>query len=390
MTFFPALFVNLKLLVIYFYRFCCTAELLNCRAILTMIPKRALYKPPFVKFLDQRLLPDKIFYVKAKNAVQTAKAIKDMVLRGAPLIGCAAAFGYAIDLRFKKPSSWNNLLKQTKKAADILKKSRPTALALFYAVDRLHKKNLNFINEHKNKPFDKKIYAKLIKTIEDEAKKITKEDIDSTAVMSAYGSKLLKKNSIVLTHCNAGALATMGMGTAVGVITAAHKKGKIKYAYASETRPYLQGARLTAWEFLKEKVPSALICDNMAAHIIKTRKVNAILVGADRIAANGDTANKIGTYSLAILAKHHKIPFYVVAPIPTIDLKLKTGKEIEIEERGEKEVVFIKTQRIAPKGVKVRHPAFDVTPASLITAIITENGVIKPVNPKNILENLNS
>jgi methylthioribose-1-phosphate isomerase len=354
-----------------------------------MIPKRAIYKPPFVKFLDQRLLPDKIFYVKAKSASQTAKAIKDMVLRGAPLIGCGAAFGYALDLRHTTPTSWTKLLNQTNKASTILKKSRPTALALFYAVDRLHKITLDFIAENKHKPFDKKIYAKLIKIIEADAHKITKEDIDSTVVMSNYGSKLLKKNSIVITHCNAGALATMGMGTSVGVITAAHKKGKIKYAYASETRPYLQGSRLTAWELMREKVPSALICDNMAAHIIKTCKVNAIIVGADRIAANGDTANKIGTYSLAILAKYHKIPFYVVAPIPTIDLNIKTGKEIEIEERGEKEVIFIKGKRIAPKGVKVRHPAFDMTPASLITALITENGIIKPVNSTNIKKNLN-
>ena len=355
-----------------------------------MIPKRAIYQPPFVKFLDQRLLPDKIFYVKAKNAAQTAKAIKDMVLRGAPLIGCGAAFGYAVDLRFNKPASWNKLLKQTNKAANILKKSRPTALALFYAVDRLHKITLDFIAKNKNKPFNKKIYAKLIKLIENDANKITKEDIDSTVVMSNYGAKLLNKNSVVITHCNAGALATMGMGTSVGVITAAHKKGKIKYAYACETRPYLQGSRLTIWELMREKVPSALICDNMAAHIIKTCGVNAIIVGADRIAANGDTANKIGTYALAILAKYHKIPFYVAAPVPTIDLKLKTGKEIEIEERGGNEVIFIKKQRIAPKGVKVRHPAFDMTPASLITALITENGIIQPVNSKNILNNINS
>ncbi|MEA3306924.1 MAG: S-methyl-5-thioribose-1-phosphate isomerase [Elusimicrobiota bacterium] len=353
-----------------------------------MIPKRAIYKPPFVKFLDQRLLPDKIFYIKSKNALQTAKAIKDMVLRGAPLIGCGAAYGYAIDLRYKKPVSWPALLRQTKKAADILKKARPTALALFYAVDRMHKVTLNFIEKNRTKPFDKIIYAKLLKTIESEAQKITKEDIDSTVVMSNYGEKLLKKNSIVITHCNAGALATMGMGTSVGVITTAQKKGKIKYAYACETRPYLQGSRLTIWELMREKVPSALICDNMAAHIIKTCKVNAIIVGADRIAANGDTANKIGTYSLGILAKHHKIPFYVIAPIPTIDLKLKTGKEIKIEERGEEEVIFIKKKRIAPKGVKVRHPAFDITPASLITALITEKGIIKPVNSKNIKKNL--
>ena len=353
-----------------------------------MIPKRAIYKPPFIKFLDQRLLPDKIFYVKAKNAKQTAKAIKDMVLRGAPLIGCAAAYGYAIDLRFQKPGSWNKLLKNIKEAADILKKSRPTALALFYAVDRVHLAALDYINRNKNKPLNAKVYAELIKIIEKEAHEISREDMESNIAMAKHGLKLLKKNSTVITHCNAGALATMGMGTAVGVITFAHKKGKIKHVYASETRPYLQGARLTAWELIKEKVPSELICDNMAAHIMSTCKIDAIIVGADRIAANGDTANKIGTYSLGVLAKYHKIPFYVVAPIPTIDLNLKTGKEIIIEERGEKEVTVIKTKRIAPKGVKVRHPAFDVTPASLITAIITEKGIIKPVNSKNILSNL--
>jgi len=221
---------------------------------------------------------------------------------------------------------------------------------------------------------------KFLKLIEKEARLVTSEDEAACLAMGEFGARLLPRNCVIMTHCNAGALATMGIGTAVGVITAAHKKGKIKHAYSCETRPYLQGARLTIWELMREGVPSELLTDNMAAHIIKTCGVNAIVVGADRIASNGDTANKIGTYGLAVIAKHHKVPFYVAAPTPTIDMKAKDGDAIVIEERSSEEVTFVKGRRIAPKKVRVRHPAFDITPAGLITALITERGVIKPVS----------
>ena len=347
-----------------------------------MIPPRLIFRKNKLLVLDQRLLPHKVAYLTVRNAAQTAKAIKDMVLRGAPLIGCAAAWGFSLELRFRRPSSWKETLSLLGSAARVIKAARPTALALFYAADRMEKKAAQFIAAQTD--FSPVKYAALIRVLEREAGKITSEDRLACARMGELGADLLKKNSIVLTHCNAGALATMGIGTAVGVITEAHARGKIKHAYSSETRPYLQGARLTIWELQRSKVPSELITDNMAAHLMKTAGINAVIVGADRIAANGDTANKIGTYALAVLAGYHKIPFYVIAPTPTIDASLKTGEEIKIEERSSEEVTFINGRLVAPKGVKARHPGFDVTPAELITAIVTEKGVIRPVNRANI------
>ncbi|OGS09160.1 MAG: S-methyl-5-thioribose-1-phosphate isomerase [Elusimicrobia bacterium RIFOXYA12_FULL_51_18] len=352
-----------------------------------MIPARLIYKTPVLKILDQRLLPHKTAYMIVRNAAQTAKAIKDMVLRGAPLIGCAAAWGFPLELKAcRRPSSWKETLALINSTARVLKAARPTALALFYAADRMRGKAACFIADQKD--FSPKKYAVLIRSLEREAYKITEEDRLACARMGELGAGLLKKKSIVLTHCNAGALATMGIGTAVGVITEAHSRNKIKHAYSSETRPYLQGARLTIWELQRSKVPSELITDNMAGHLMKTAGINAVIVGADRIAANGDTANKIGTYSLAVLAAYHKIPFYVIAPTPTIDITLKTGDEIRIEERSSEEVTFINGRLVAPKGVRARHPGFDVTPAGLITAIVTEKGVIRPVNKKTVANNL--
>jgi len=327
-------------------------------------------------------LPHRVAYLTVRNAAQTAKAIKDMVLRGAPLIGCAAAWGFPLELRTRRPSSWKETLTLIKNAARIIKAARPTALALFYAADRMQEKAAAIIAGQKE--FSPKKYRLLVRALEREAAKVTEEDRLACARMGALGADLLKKNSIVLTHCNAGALATMGIGTAVGVITEAHARDRIKHAYSSETRPYLQGARLTIWELQRSKVPSELITDNMAAHLMKTAGINAIIVGADRIAANGDTANKIGTYALAVLAGYHKIPFYVIAPTPTIDASLRTGEEIKIEERSSEEVTFINGRLVAPKGVRARHPGFDVTPAKLITAIVTEKGVIRPVNRASI------
>ncbi|MBU2572603.1 MAG: S-methyl-5-thioribose-1-phosphate isomerase [Elusimicrobia bacterium] len=351
-----------------------------------MIPPRLIYKPGSLKILDQRLLPHKTAYLKVGNAKETAKAIKDMVLRGAPLIGCAAAWGLPLELTFKRPASWASVRAILAEAVRTIKAARPTALALFYAADRMAAKAETYLA--RQGAFSAKKYKRLTALLEKEAGAITGEDRLACAAMGKLGAGLLKKNSIVLTHCNAGALATMGIGTAVGVITKAHKTGKIKYAYSCETRPYLQGARLTIWELQKGKVPSALITDNMAAHLMKTAGINAVIVGADRIAANGDTANKIGTYALAVLAGYHKIPFYVIAPTPTIDPALRAGEKIKIEERSSKEVTFINGRLIAPRGVKARHPGFDVTPAGLITAIVTEKGVIKPVTGANILKNL--
>ncbi|MDD2804184.1 MAG: S-methyl-5-thioribose-1-phosphate isomerase [Elusimicrobiales bacterium] len=352
-----------------------------------MIPPRLKYKPGKLDILDQRLLPDQVKFLTVRDAAGTAKATKDMALRGAPLIGCAAAFGFALELRRLKPRSAADLIRSAKRTADLLKAARPTAVALFYAADRMLNLAVTFAARHPGK-FSAETLKKLLSAVDKEARLVTTEDEQACLDMGNYGAALLPKNCVIMTHCNAGALATMGIGTAVGVITAAHKKGKIKHAYSCETRPYLQGARLTIWELMREGVPAELLTDNMAAHIIKTCGVNAIVVGADRIASNGDTANKIGTYGLAVIAKHHKVPFYVAAPTPTIDMKARDGDAIVIEERSCEEVTFVKGNRIAPKGVRVRHPAFDVTPAGLITALITEKGVISPVTRANITKNL--
>ncbi len=350
-----------------------------------MIPPRLIYKNGILKVLDQRLLPDRIKYLPIRDAAGTAKATKDMALRGAPLIGCAAAFGFALEMRRLRPASSAELARAAISTADLLKAARPTAVALFYAADRMLEQALAFAAANPGK-FTPGTIKQFTALAEREARLVTSEDQAACRAMGKYGSALLPDNCVIMTHCNAGALATMGIGTAVGVITAAHEAGKVKHAYACETRPYLQGARLTIWELMRGNVPSELITDNMAAHIIKTCGVNAIVVGADRIAANGDTANKIGTYGLAVIAKYHKVPFYVAAPTPTIDSKARSGDSIVIEERSVKEVTFVKGASIAPRGVKVRHPAFDVTPANLITAIITERGVISPVNRRNVVK----
>jgi methylthioribose-1-phosphate isomerase len=352
-----------------------------------MIPPRLIFSKTNMKVLDQRLLPDNIKFITVRDAAGTAKATKDMALRGAPLIGCAAAFGFSLEMRRLAPGTSAEIVKFALRTAGLLKAARPTAVALFYAANRMMNLALVFAASNPGR-LSAATRGKFLALMEKEARLVTSEDEKACLDMGAYGAALLPRNCVIMTHCNAGALATMGIGTAVGVITAAHKKGKIKHAYSCETRPYLQGARLTIWELMREGVPSELLTDNMAAHIIKTCGVNAIVVGADRIAANGDTANKIGTYALAVIAKYHGVPFYVAAPTPTIDLAARNGDAIVIEERSCEEVTFVKGARIAPRGVKVRHPAFDVTPAKLITALITEKGVINPVTRANIAKNL--
>ena len=292
--------------------------------------------------LDQRKLPGEVVYVTCRNTHEVADAIRDMVVRGAPAIGVAAAFGMAMatDLRA---------------AADELRVTRPTAVNLAWAIDRM---------------LDAEGAVA-------EAEAIYREDIEANRRIGKFGAELLQSNATLLTHCNAGALATAGYGTALGVIRAAVEQGKRIAVFADETRPYLQGARLTAWELQQDGIDVTLITDNMAGHFFQQGRFDGVIVGADRIAANGDTANKIGTYSVAVLANAHGVPFYVAAPVSTIDPTRPDGSSIPIEERKASEVTEIAGVRIAPEGISVRHPAFDVTPARLITAIITDRGVLR-------------
>ena len=296
-----------------------------------------------VEFLDQRRLPAETVYVACRTADEVAAAIRDMVVRGAPAIGCAAAFGIAL--------SGN-----TGEAQRALAASRPTAVNLFWALERM----------------------KRARDLASEAVAIFEEDLAANRAMGAHGAALLPQGARVLTYCNAGALATSGHGTALGVVRTAHAQGKNVTVVACETRPYLQGARLTAWECVQEGIPVTLVTDNMAGHLMSRGEIDVAIVGADRIAANGDTANKIGTYMVATLARRHGVPFYVAAPASTFDLSLADGSAIPIEERPAEEVLGYRGTRWAPEGVSVRNPAFDVTPAELITAIVTERGIASP------------
>ena len=299
------------------------------------------WKGDRLDLLDQRMLPDKTVYVTCRTASQVADAIRDMVVRGAPAIGCAAAFGVVLG-------------KSTKESFDILAKSRPTAVNLFWALERMTG----------------------AKDPEAEAQAIFEEDLAANRAIGRHGAGLIPAGARMLTYCNTGALATSGHGTALGVLRTAFEQKKNISVVACETRPYLQGARLTAWECMQEGIPCTLVTDNMAGYLMAKGEVDAVIVGADRIAANGDTANKIGTYMVAVLAKRHGLPFYVAAPLSTFDLKIPDGSAIVIEERPAQEVTGYRGMRWAPEGVAVRNPAFDVTPAELITGIICEKGVI--------------
>jgi methylthioribose-1-phosphate isomerase len=329
---------------------------------------RTLYwKRDKVFILDQRLLPHKIKYIECKNHLQVAAAIKDMALRGAPAIGVAAGFGTALSSIEKKFTNLNVLKSHVERAVKALSMTRPTAVNLFWALKRM------------SAVLDKAGTVRgLQKALIKEASGIYAEDIAINKSIGEYGSKLIKKGSCLLTHCNAGALATAGYGTALGVIRSAWEKGKIRNVFVDETRPYLQGARLTAWELREEGIPHVLITDNMAGYFMGQGLIHAVIVGADRIASNGDTANKIGTYSLGVLAAYHSIPFYVAAPVSTIDPSSKSGRDIKIEERSTKEVLLINGKLISSGDTPCRHPAFDVTPAKLITRIITNTGVYRP------------
>jgi methylthioribose-1-phosphate isomerase len=300
-----------------------------------------------LELLDQRLLPLEEKWIRCTTYEEVARAIKDMVVRGAPAIGCAAAYGVALGVR------QNAALDQV---CATLAATRPTAVNLFWAIERM-----------KQIPKEKML---------DEAHRIVAEDIASCVAIGDFGAPLLPEGT-VLTHCNAGALATGGYGTALGVIRSAVKMGRKLRVFADETRPFLQGARLTAWELHKSGIDVTLITDNMAAHLMQRGEIHSVVVGADRIAANGDAANKIGTYGVALAAKAHELPFFVAAPLSTIDLKTPTGKEIPIEERDRREVTHVGERALAPEGIRVRNPAFDVTPNHLIAAIITEKGVAR-------------
>jgi len=338
--------------------------------------KPVYFEKDTLKLLDQTQLPTKeIIRSYTKDYKQVAEAIRNMIVRGAPAIGVTA--GYAVYLASKDfdQLAQKKYEEKMQEACQFLAETRPTAVNLFWAIDRMKK----VMQEHKAlSP------KEMTKRLKQEADEICEEDIQMCHQIGRYGEKLLHRNDTILTHCNAGALATADYGTALGVIRAACEAGKNIHVYADETRPFLQGARLTAWELQKDHIPVTLITDNMAGWMMKQGKIDGIVVGADRIAQNGDVANKIGTYSVSVLAKAHGIPFYVAAPTSTIDFDMFSGDQIVIEERDPKEVTHIKGIQIAPSNIQVENPAFDVTPHQNITAIVTEKGVIYPPYDLNI------
>jgi len=324
--------------------------------------------------LDQRRLPREVVYHTYTDYRDVAKAIKDMVIRGAPAIGVAAAMGVAVGVEHSKARSLEELRSEFGVICDALARTRPTAVDLFWAIERFKSRfaELALVAEENGAGGIAQIKAALV----EEARKVHEERRDADARIGRFGAELLPKNGRVMTQCNAGALATGGIGTALGVIRMAVETGHKIEVLVPETRPYLQGARLTAWELHQDHIPLTLITDNMVGHFLKTGGVGAVIVGADRIARNGDTANKIGTYGIAVLAREHNIPFYVAAPISTLDLSIPSGEQIPIEERAEEEVTHLAGMRISPE-VRAAHPAFDVTPARFISAIITERGVAR-------------
>jgi methylthioribose-1-phosphate isomerase len=330
------------------------------------------------RIIDQTRLPGELAYLDIRNADEMYDAIKTLKIRGAPAIGIAAAFGLYLGVRnFPENAPIDWMLKLIREKADYLASSRPTAINLFWALERVQKK-ISLVDA----PDVKKIKTVLL----NEARKILEEDIQTCRKIGEYGFEEIKDHYAILTHCNAGSLATAEYGTALAAIYVGKEKGKIFHMYADETRPLLQGSRITAFELMSAGIPVTLICDNMAAAVMAMGKVDAVLVGADRIAANGDAANKIGTYGLALIAKAHALPFYIAAPFSTFDLSIKTGKEIPIELREASEITNGFGRPTAPANVNVFNPAFDVTPNELITASITERGVIRPPFERNIRE----
>ena len=333
------------------------------------------WKNNHLEMIDQRILPTDFQYLAYHSAESVAEGIRAMVVRGAPAIGCAAAYGIALAALNLKEANTENFLQGMESAFNILSHSRPTAVNLFWALERMR---LKMETAAESSPND---IATVLLT---EAHNIATEDIQTNRSLGYLGASLLPDSARVLTHCNAGALATAGYGTALGVIRAAVESGKKISVIADETRPFLQGARLTAWEMVQENIPVTLIADNMAGHLMHCGDIDAIIVGTDRVASNGDVANKIGTYMVAVLAKRHNIPFYVACPLSTIDRSINNGSEIPIEERPSEEVTGYQNHQWAAEGVNVRNPAFDITPAELVTALITEKGIVSHPNKERI------
>jgi methylthioribose-1-phosphate isomerase len=324
-----------------------------------------------IVMVDQRKLPGQEVYVRCRTPQEVAKAIRTMVIRGAPAIGVAAAWGIALGVRRSTAKGTRQLAVEFQKICDMMAATRPTAVNLFWAIDRM------------KRVFGEGAQAgesteELANRLDREAQKIHDEDVASCRAMGAHGAQMLADGSRVLTHCNAGALATAGYGSALGVIRAAVESGKKIAVFADETRPFLQGARLTAWELVRDGINTTVITESMAGPLMRAGEIDAVIVGADRIAANGDTANKIGTYTVAVLAHEHRIPFYIAAPLSTIDLDTPEGDKIPIEERDQREVSHLGSARLTPEGAKIRNPAFDITPHRYITGIVTERGILRP------------
>ncbi len=321
-----------------------------------------------VVFIDQTKLPTEEVYVTCATHQQVADVIRNMVVRGAPAIGVAAAMGIALGVKNSPAENAADLKKDFDQICETIRQTRPTAVNLFWAIRRMTEK----FERIRTRPI-----AQIKQDLIEESQRMHAEDIAANRAMGRHGAALMPSSGGVLTHCNAGALATAGYGTALGIIRAAVEQGKKIHVYADETRPFLQGSRLTAWELMKDGIPTTVIADNMAGVMMAQGKIGAVVVGADRIAANGDTANKIGTYTVAILAKKHGIPFYVAAPISTVDLQTPNGSKIPIEQRNPREVTHIAGKQMTPDGVQVENPAFDVTPAKYVAAIITERGIAR-------------
>ena len=321
--------------------------------------------------VDQRKLPAQEVYVQCRTAKEVARAIKNMVIRGAPAIGVAAALGLALGVQRSKVTGTSQLAAEFYKLCELMAATRPTAVNLFWAIERMKRTFAEAARSGRSP-------AEIRHAMVNEARRIHDEDVTNCKALGAHGSTVVPDRGHVLTHCNAGALATGGYGTALGVIRAAVESGKQVTVFADETRPFFQGARLTAWELLRDGIETTVITDSMAGPLMRDGKVDVVVVGADRIAANGDVVNKIGTYTVAVLASEHGVPFYVAAPVSTIDLSTPDGSGIPIEERNEREVSHVGGKRMAPEGARIWNPAFDVTPHTLVTGIITERGICRP------------
>jgi len=341
-----------------------------------MLPTIDLQEDAII-MVDQRKLPAQELYVRCRTAPEVAKAIRTMVIRGAPAIGVAAAYGIALGMKRSTAKGTRQFAVDFQKTCDLMAATRPTAVNLFWAIDRM-KRAFSEGAQAGESP------EELVMRLQHEAQAIHDEDVANCRAMGGHGAEVVPDGARVLTHCNAGALATAGYGSALGVIRAAVEQGKRIAVFADETRPFLQGARLTAWELVREGINTTVITESMAGPLMRAGEIDLVVVGADRIAANGDTANKIGTYTVAVMAKEHNLPFYVAAPLSTIDLSTPDGDHIPIEERDQREVSHLGASRLTPAGAHIRNPAFDVTPHRYITGIITERGILHPPYSKSL------